>query len=90
MKYIKYLFPEKTRIVTNKESFIISPCRADDFDTLYEIINDGAVAYKAIIPDSRWHEPYMPKEELAKQIAEGVEFWGYAADGRLLGVMGIQ
>ena len=32
----------------------------------------------------------MSKEELKKQIDEGVEFWGYTEDGELIGVMGIQ
>ena len=32
----------------------------------------------------------MPLEELAREIADGVEFWGEEADGELLGVMGIQ
>ena len=32
----------------------------------------------------------MAADELAGEIAAGVEFWGYQADGTLLGVMGIQ
>jgi N-acetylglutamate synthase-like GNAT family acetyltransferase len=43
-----------------------------------------------VIPADRWHEPYMPAEELEAEIGDGVEFWGYEADGELLGVMGIQ
>jgi len=54
------------------------------------IINDAARAYKGVIPADRWHEPYMPAEELAAEIAAGVEFWVADEDGRLLGVMGIQ
>ena len=38
----------------------------------------------------RWHEPYMPREELRHEIAEGVSFWGYEQDGALAGVMGLQ
>jgi len=45
---------------------MISPCDPGDFNMIYEIINDGANAYKGIIPADRWHEPYMPKEELQK------------------------
>jgi hypothetical protein len=56
----------------------------------YEIINDGAQAYKNIIPNDRWKEPYMSKEELQCQIDEGVGFWGYEENGSLLGVMGFQ
>ena len=32
----------------------------------------------------------MPVEELEREIAAGVVFWGYEADGALLGIMGIQ
>lgn len=32
----------------------------------------------------------MPSEELDHEIAAGVDFWGYDADGALAGVMGIQ
>ena len=60
------------------------------FNEIYEIINDGASAYKGIIPDDRWHIPYMSQDELKSQIGEGVEFWGYLKKNLLLGVMGIQ
>ncbi|HEY1406923.1 MAG TPA: GNAT family N-acetyltransferase [Spirochaetota bacterium] len=61
-----------------------------DFDTMYEIINDAAIAYKGIIPADRWHEPYMPKDELREQIRDGVVFWCYEENGSVIGVMGIQ
>jgi GNAT superfamily N-acetyltransferase len=32
----------------------------------------------------------MPLEELEREIAADVDFWGYEEDGQLLGVMGIQ
>jgi GNAT superfamily N-acetyltransferase len=57
---------------------------------MYEIINDGARAYKGVIPADRWHEPYMSIEELKHEIDDGVEFWGYEAAGNLMGVMGLQ
>ncbi len=59
-------------------------------DKIFEIINDGAQAYKGIIPDDRWHEPYMPFEELRQEIEAGIVFWGLESDGELQGVMGIQ
>jgi N-acetylglutamate synthase-like GNAT family acetyltransferase len=43
-----------------------------------------------VIPADRWREPYMPPEELDGEIAAGVAFWGYEAEGALLGIMGIQ
>lgn len=70
--------------------FMIAKCAPTDFEAIYEIINDAATAYRGIIPADRWHEPYMTAEELKKQIAEGVEFWGYTEGGNVLGVMGIQ
>jgi len=43
-----------------------------------------------VIPSDRWHEPYMPADELEKEIAGGVIFWMAEDKGRVLGVMGIQ
>ncbi len=42
------------------------------------------------IPADRWTEPYMSREELRRQIDEGVVFWGYQESGTLEAVMGIQ
>ncbi len=61
-----------------------------DFNTIYEIISDASIAYKGIIPEDRWKEPYMSKNELKIQINEGVEFWNYEENNEILGVMGIQ
>jgi N-acetylglutamate synthase-like GNAT family acetyltransferase len=69
---------------------MIRPCKSNDFETIYEIVNDAAVAYKGVIPADRWHEPYMPREELQHEIDAGVRFWGYEENGDLVGVMGIQ
>lgn len=54
------------------------------------IVNDGAQAYRGVIPADRWHEPYMPGDELAKEIAGGIVFWIAEEDGRMRGVMGMQ
>jgi GNAT superfamily N-acetyltransferase len=54
------------------------------------IVNAAAEAYRGVIPDDCWHEPYMPAEDLDAEIAAGVAFSGYVADGELVGVMGIQ
>jgi GNAT superfamily N-acetyltransferase len=69
---------------------MIRQCKESDFNTIFEIINDAAQAYKGVIPDDRWNEPYMPFEELMREIEGGVVFWGYEHHGQLLGVMGIQ
>jgi hypothetical protein len=65
-------------------------CGDGDFEVIWAIINDAAMAYKGIIPADRWTEPYMPREELSRQIDERVLFWGYEETGTLLAVMGIQ
>ena len=69
---------------------MIRRCTDTDFDAIFAIVNDGAQAYKGIIPADRWHEPYMTREELRSEIGAGVEFWGYEEQDLLLGVMGIQ
>jgi GNAT superfamily N-acetyltransferase len=61
-----------------------------DFEEIFVIINDGASAYRGIIPADRWHDPYMTAAELKEQIDDGVEFWIYRQDDEILGVMGIQ
>ena len=69
---------------------MIRRCDARDFEEIWAIINDGAQAYKGIIPADRWTEPYMSKEKLQHEINDGVEFWGFAQGRALDGVMGIQ
>ena len=69
---------------------MIRQCKESDFNTIFEIINDAAQAYRGVIPEDRWNEPYMPFEELMREIEDGVVFWGLEHDGGLLGVMGIQ
>lgn len=54
------------------------------------IINDAAQAYRGVIPQDRWHEPYMPQGELDAEIADGIAFWVAAEGAKILGVMGIQ
>jgi len=69
---------------------MIRICTDNDFRIMHSIINDAAIAYKGVIPADRWKEPYMPEDELRRQIDEGVEFWGYENEGELTGVMGVQ
>lgn len=65
-------------------------CTDADTAALVEVINDGASAYRGVIPADRYHEPYMPRDELLAEIASGVVFWGLERDGEIAGVMGIQ
>ena len=69
---------------------MIRECLEDDFEAIYEIINDAAQAYRGIIPPDRWHDPYMPRKELLEEISSGVVFLGYEKEGELAGVMGTQ
>jgi len=69
---------------------VIRRCVEGDFEAIYLIVNDAAQAYKDVIPKDMWKDPYMSRDELLREINEGVVFWGYEEDGGLLGVMGIQ
>lgn len=68
----------------------IRPCRAGDVEAIFALVNDAAQAYKGVIPADRWHEPYMPLDELKAEIAAGVAFSGWEETDALKGVMGIQ
>jgi GNAT superfamily N-acetyltransferase len=57
---------------------------------MLRIINLAAQRYHGAIPADCWHEPYMTADQLAAEIAAGVEFWGAETDAALAGVMGIQ
>ncbi|MFQ5850027.1 MAG: GNAT family N-acetyltransferase [Candidatus Binatia bacterium] len=69
---------------------MIRQCNENEFELIYTIINEGAQAYQGIIPEDCWKEPYMSKDELRHEIDEGIVFWGYEEEGKLVGVMGIQ
>ena len=62
----------------------------EDPDAIGAVINDAALAYRGVIPADRWHEPYMPREELASEMQAGVKFFCLRRDGRVAGVMGLQ
>ena len=69
---------------------MIRPCTPNDLDQVHEIINDGAIAYRGIIPSDRLRDPYMSRAELQHEIDDGVVFWGYETGDLLTGVMGTQ
>jgi GNAT superfamily N-acetyltransferase len=69
---------------------MIRPCTAADLPAVFSIVNDAAQAYRGVIPADRWHDPYMPLDELGREIRDGVAFRGCELDGELVGVMGIQ
>jgi len=68
---------------------LIRRCDQNDEEIIFKIINESAKAYDGIIPADRYHEPYMPLEELRREMGE-MTFFGYEEKGRLLGVAGYQ
>lgn len=72
------------------EQGLIRPCTDDDLEAIWEVINDGAQAYRGVIPPDRLHDPYMSKDHLRAEIADGVRFWACEKDGAIAAVMGNQ
>src|SRR5208282_2962373 len=68
--------------------YTIRACGQDDQTTIFAIINDSAKAYRSVIPADRSHEPYMPLNELHKEIDE-MTFFAYE-ENEMLGVVGYQ
>ena len=58
-----------------------------DEEQIFKVVNDGAMRYKGAIPDDRWHEPYMPIDEVRREMKR-MSFFGYMKEGELLGVVG--
>jgi len=69
---------------------MISRLQPTEFKSILHVINDAAQAYRGIIPEDRWKEPYMSAEELREEIESGVEFYGWMEDNVLVAAMGIQ
>jgi GNAT superfamily N-acetyltransferase len=69
---------------------MIRRCDDHDLEAIWTIINDGAQAYRGIIPADRWTEPYMSREKLQHEVEDGVVFWGFEDAGLVAGVMGLQ
>jgi len=61
-----------------------------DSAAMLAIVNAAAKAYLGVIPVDRWREPYMPADELGKEMSDGVNFWVAEDHGRLIGMIGIQ
>lgn len=68
----------------------IRPCRSDDSAALLSVINDAARAYRGVIPEDRWSDPYMTRAELEQARDDGVHFWCWEEAGSIVGVMGVQ
>jgi len=68
----------------------IRECAQADAGRILGVINDSAQAYRGVIPDDCWHDPYMSAEELSREIDDGVRFHCVERETDILGVMGIQ
>ncbi|OGO32608.1 MAG: hypothetical protein A2Z29_05030 [Chloroflexi bacterium RBG_16_56_11] len=68
---------------------MIRLCRVEDMKTMFEIINGAARAYRGVIPEDCYHEPYMTEAELEREMKR-VSFYGWEVDKKLVGVMGIE
>jgi GNAT superfamily N-acetyltransferase len=69
---------------------MIRKLRPAEINSILHVVNNAAEAYRGVIPEDRWKEPYMSAEELRGEIESGVEFYGWVEDDVLVAVMGIQ
>ena len=60
-----------------------------DTEKIFRIVNLSAKAYEGRIPRDCYHEPYMSREELIREM-RSMTLFGWMENGRLVGVMGYQ
>lgn len=65
------------------------PCTARDLDSIYQIINEAAKAYKPAVPSHAYHEPQMSMDELEREMRR-VIFLAYEENDTVLGIMGYE
>jgi N-acetylglutamate synthase-like GNAT family acetyltransferase len=68
---------------------MIRRCKAKDTSRMYYIINEAAKAYDGVIASDCYHQPYMPMEELEREMKR-MTFYGWETDNELVGVMGME
>jgi GNAT superfamily N-acetyltransferase len=68
---------------------VIRNCLPADIGRIYFIINEAARAYEDVIPADRYHQPYMPMDELEQEMKR-MTFIGWEAGTELVGVMGLE
>ena len=68
---------------------MIRRCQASDALRIYKIINEAAKAYDGVIAVDCYHQPYMPLDELEREM-QRVIFYGWEIDNELVGIMGIE
>ncbi len=68
---------------------MIKKLSGKDEAAINKIINSAANAYKGVIPNDCYHEPYMPEEELRNEM-KNMTFFGWEEAETLVGIMGFQ
>ncbi len=68
---------------------MIRKCQSDETERIHFIINEAAKAYEGVIPSDRYHQPYMPMDEL-KQEMKRMDFLGWEVNTELVGVIGLE
>ena len=68
---------------------MIRKCHPADIARMYFIINEAAKAYDGAIPPDCYHQPYMPVEELEREMKR-MTFYGWKENGEVVGIMGLE
>jgi GNAT superfamily N-acetyltransferase len=68
---------------------MIRKCEREDIEEMHVVINEAARAYESVIPPDRYHEPYMPLDELREEMQRMI-FFGWEEEQRLVAVIGFQ
>jgi GNAT superfamily N-acetyltransferase len=68
---------------------LIRTCRPEDTWTIYRIINEAATEYEGHIPADCYHQPYMPLDELQREM-QRMTLYGWEIENQLVGVMGME
>ncbi len=68
---------------------MIRECQPGDTERIYLIINEAAKAYEGAIPADCYHQPYMSRDELEREIKR-MTFFGWEVNGELIGIMGFE
>jgi len=68
---------------------MIKKLSSRDTPIIYEVINKAARAYRGIIPEDCYHEPYMSEQELRREVAS-MTFFSWHQEGKTVAVIGFQ
>ncbi len=68
---------------------MLRQCQSTDSGQIYFIINESARAYEGVIPPDCYHQPYMGRDELEREVKR-MTFFGWEVNGELVGVMGFE